>query len=191
MKQILSGFLLVSLSAECATGANLQITVRLVNGDVIAGRIRLAGERTAERIVRTAGIELIWMECGRTIPSPCGKNLNPGEFWLHVVAGEAPRSLPDAAGFAVLYPTTWGRDGYAGVFYRKVIETARSEECDPGLMLGATMAHEIGHLLLGSNAHSDRGVMRARVKREDVMQASRGELRFTTADAEADRKSVV
>ena len=89
----------------------------------------------------------------------------------------------------MIYPTDWGHDGYAGVFYRRVMETAKKEECDTGLMLGATMAHEIGHLLLGSNAHSARGVMRARLKREEVGQAARGDLRFTAEQAEAIRKA--
>jgi hypothetical protein len=31
----------------------------------------------------------------------------------------------------------------------------------PGILLGRAIAHEVGHLLLGSGYHSERGVMRA------------------------------
>ena len=184
MNRFFSGLLLATLTAA-APDAGLRITIRLVHADAITGRLRQAGERAAERILGSAGVELVWVDCGGTTPGPCGKNLEPGEFWLHIVTGEPPRTLPDAAGFAVLYPTIWGRDGYAGVFYRKVIEIAASEECDAGYTLGATMAHEIGHLLLASNRHSARGVMRARFNRADVVQAGRGDLRFTPEQTEA------
>src|ERR1041385_3746599 len=172
-----------------AAGADVQITLRLVNGEAIPSRIRRAGEQTAATILAAAGIELVWLDCGSIIPSPCGKALEPGEFWLHLVTGKPPRALPDAAGFAVLYPTTWGRDGYAGVFYQMVTAIASSEECDTGHMLGATIAHELGHLLLGSKTHSATGVMRARLKRAEIGQAARGGLRFTEEQTESIRRA--
>jgi hypothetical protein len=50
-------------------------------------------------------------------------------------------------------------------------------------ILGHVIAHEVGHLLLGTNSHSAVGVMRARWDREELEQASRGSLRFTPAQA--------
>jgi hypothetical protein len=44
-------------------------------------------------------------------------------------------------------------------------------------------------VLLGSKTHSSRGVMRNRLKHEDVGRASRGDLRFTGEQAEAIRKA--
>ena len=40
------------------------------------------------------------------------------------------------------------------------------------------MAHEIGHLLLGVG-HSPTGIMRAKLNRWDLLQAGRGQLKFT------------
>jgi hypothetical protein len=55
---------------------------------------------------------------------------------------------------------------------------------DRATLLGRTLAHELGHLLLGTNAHAPRGLMRARwadaVVRNDVThdwQFSRREAR--------------
>ena len=44
------------------------------------------------------------------------------------------------------------------------------------------MAHELGHLLLGANAHSKWGLMRARWTREDLVAADRGELSFSNSE---------
>ena len=35
-------------------------------------------------------------------------------------------------------------------------------------LLGLAIAHELGHVLLGSNSHSDLGLMRGRWNREDL-----------------------
>ena len=44
------------------------------------------------------------------------------------------------------------------------------------------MAHELGHLLLGANAHSKWGLMLARWTREDLVAADRGELSFSNLE---------
>jgi hypothetical protein len=59
------------------------------------------------------------------------------------------------------------------------VEAAAAGHIDAGLLLGATMAHEIGHLLLGRDAHSLNGVMAPRFRRREMEMAARGELRFT------------
>ena len=41
------------------------------------------------------------------------------------------------------------------------------------------MAHELGHLLLGSTGHSDKGIMLARWEVNQVRQLMMGRLRFT------------
>jgi hypothetical protein len=53
------------------------------------------------------------------------------------------------------------------------------------------MAHEIGHLLLGSNSHSATGIMRAQWSRKDLQRASLEILRFTPAQAERIRADVL
>ena len=45
------------------------------------------------------------------------------------------------------------------------------------------MAHELGHLLLGSNSHSRAGIMRAHWQGEELHRLSRGNLWFTSEQA--------
>jgi hypothetical protein len=49
------------------------------------------------------------------------------------------------------------------------------------------MAHEIAHLLLGTNSHSMVGIMKARWQEEDLRSARKGELLFTLAQSQTMR----
>ena len=144
----------------------------MVNSEMIPETIRRQGVRHAAQILQSAGVAVHWVEC------PCPGESGRNEFRLHVL-DRPPQRLRDAAGFAVIYPAGDGSDGYAGIFYRNVIATAEREDADLATALGVSLAHEIGHLLLGSNRHSRGGVMGARLRRADLLVAHRGELRFT------------
>jgi len=67
---------------------------------------------------------------------------------------------------------------------------AEHSQADVWQVLGAAIAHEVGHLLLGSAAHSGQGVMRATWEKEQLELASIGELVFTTEQAAKIRSAV-
>jgi hypothetical protein len=46
------------------------------------------------------------------------------------------------------------------------------------------MAHELGHLLLGSNGHASQGIMRPRWQHEELVKAAMGTLVFTPEQAQ-------
>ena len=179
--------LLILCFLSTAAGAEVQITVRIVNADVVPEKTRVAAERVASEILRSAGVGVTWVECGAGEAARCRSPLGHAEFWLHLLDRKPPRRLADATGFAVLYPARDRRDGYAGVFYQKVAEEAGNEHLDPAVILGATMAHEIGHVLLGTKAHAVMGAMRARLRRAEFEEAMRGALRFTPQESETIR----
>jgi hypothetical protein len=56
-------------------------------------------------------------------------------------------------------------------------------------VLGITMAHEIGHLLI-SQGHSAEGIMRAKLTEKDWQLACRGQLRFHPKEEEIIRKGM-
>ena len=62
----------------------------------------------------------------------------------------------------------------------KVADGLASEVSD---VLGATVALEIGHILLGSKAHTRSGIMCSRFQRTHIGMAARGELRFAPEQA--------
>ena len=55
----------------------------------------------------------------------------------------------------------------ASVSHRRVREDANDFRVMPQVVLGPVLAHELGHLLLGPNSHSEKGIMRLRWQPED------------------------
>jgi len=87
-----------------------------------------------------------------------------------------------------------GRIAY--VFYDQVQQTAegysaRRDFFDRGELLGAVIAHEVGHLLQPSGfGHSRTGVMRGVWDRTQVRRAVFGELEFSGQEAQEMRRAV-
>jgi len=71
----------------------------------------------------------------------------------------------------------------AHVFFRQVQEFARIYHIDLSSMLGHVIAHEVGHLLLPTFAHSPTGLMRAEWDDMQVRDAARRALTFTDGQA--------
>ena len=76
----------------------------------------------------------------------------------------------------------------ASVYYEFALRRARSDDAEFELpiILGCVMAHELGHLLLGSNSHSDKGIMLAAVGSESGPAADDGEVAFHARPVKAD-----
>jgi len=102
-----------------------------------------------------------------------------GSYRIQIMTAPLRNLSADAAGFAVLTPGDWG---YAAISYPAVEQTANSLEADTGDLLGAAIAHEVGHLLLGK-AHTRSGIMQARFRLREIEMAGRGELLFDAGQA--------
>lgn len=136
------------------------VAIHLTSAPEIPSRTLHAAQERAAHMLASARIRPLW--------------LDRADLQLQIVATE-PRGLPtDAAGFAVLIP---GATGYAAVSWPAVSRGAKQMEVDPAVLLGAAMAHEIGHLLFGPS-HTHSGVMSPRLGPKEMKLAGRGELRF-------------
>jgi hypothetical protein len=153
------------------------ITVRVLNPAGVPAKTLRKAERVAATILDAAGITITWMEC------PCLPTLGRHDFWLHLLKDRPPKMQVDTTGFAVLTPERDGAVGYAGVVWPAVEEVADGLESEVSDVLGATVAHEIGHILLGSKAHTRSGIMCSRFQRTHIGMAARGELRFAPEQA--------
>jgi hypothetical protein len=80
-------------------------------------------------------------------------------------------------------PAEKGTAAAAGVFYDRVEKLARGDAASTAMILGHAMAHELGHLLLGTNSHSRHGLMKAQWNRRDLQLASAGDLDFMAHQA--------
>ncbi len=73
-----------------------------------------------------------------------------------------------------------GRIAY--VFFEPVEALAVRSGADPARVLGAAIAHELGHLLLPTGLHSPTGLMQVRWGASEASAAGRGELRFAARE---------
>lgn len=149
-----------------------SLTVSVYNYAAIP-RERLAkAEAFAARSFRTVGIELTWVECPTSKDDTerfraCQQaNDGPGLFLKILperIAAWIPRSKEseDILGIAL------ASDAF--VLYLRVREMADDWRLPEYVVLGRTMAHELGHLLLGENSHAATGLMKPRFSRHDVL----------------------
>jgi hypothetical protein len=137
---------------------------------IVHDTVGLAGPQIAEArttvnaILEQAHLQTDWHLC----PAPnlgvdagdplCAAAAPDGAVVVRVV--RATRAVP---------PETLGTarvDGangfFATVFVDHVRALAAQARFDPGVLLGRAIAHEIGHLLMGTKAHASAGLMRGR-----------------------------
>ena len=142
-------------------------------------------EREAGRILSNAGVRTSWFECpaehsdaeSQAICQNGWGAINIGLRILVKPLAFGNRFQGDHLGFAI-------SPALASVYYD---DRQRFAGDDVGLglpmILGCFIAHEIGHLLLGSNSHSKQGVMQAEWGERQIHQAVAGDLLFTSNQA--------
>ena len=138
-------------------------------------------QQITSRIFRNAGIELVWIACPADNETPATYPDCRGPFGLQDLV---VRIRQDAIGEVSLQGDVFGlaliaKDGgfsrQAYVFFGRLENLAWGNvqkaswgqlvshippRAYSSVMLGVVLAHELGHLLLGSNSHSNQGIMR-------------------------------
>jgi hypothetical protein len=164
--------MLIGFAAAKSPASDPRMVLLLANTGAVPARVLHQAEFSAAAVLARAGVRLEMVDC--TIEA-CAAIAG---FWIEFVDRIPKGRHAETAGYAVLYPAAEGIDGYAVVAWRPVEEGAVRQNLEAGLLLGATIAHEIGHLLLGKDAHSMNGVMAPRFRRREMEMMARGELRF-------------
>ncbi len=145
----------------------------------------------AADVLSKAGVPTRWLDCSMSVPDEelepaCRVPPGPTVLVLKILPREMAQrfTVPEASfGFASL-PNRKGQFGReAVVFYHRVTELAADMDSYRSVALGHLLAHEIGHLLLGSGSHSRQGVMRATWQNKDLEKAIRGKMHFTPKQA--------
>jgi hypothetical protein len=162
-----------------------KITIAVYNRSKMRTSILTAGQGVAEEVLLRATVESIWINC--PVPNTpeanpeCSHPPNPTKLNLTVVPHWAGRVLnSDILGLALEGD---GFGSYCYVFQERVDELAAAAHISPAGLLGSAMAHEIGHLLKGSNSHSPQGLMLAHWYANELRNSAMGSLNFTADDA--------
>ncbi|MFB3922004.1 MAG: hypothetical protein ACE145_09795 [Terriglobia bacterium] len=168
-----------------------SIRVRVYDYARVERRILAAAEKEAAQILAQAGIATVWVDCPLEAADyeahpACHQPLTPADIILRFVSSSMEKGLPfdhSKVGFALV--SKEGPPGsFASVFYQRILSLARGDESALGLGLGRATTHEIGHLLLRTEEHSKRGIMRGDWRQRDFCD---GTAMLLFAREEADR----
>lgn len=185
--------ILIFLSSICYSqpNHNPQLTVFVYDDARVPSVLIEKAEREADRVFVAAGLKVSWTNC------PAGKRvvtdqvvcepLGPPQLSVRIV--QRSRYLTDAT-FGLAYISDTGPSRYCDVFYNRVQDLQQQGVASISSVLGHVLAHEIGHLLLGTNSHSRTGIMRAQWQADELRAASMGRLLFSSEEGERIREQV-
>jgi hypothetical protein len=162
------------------------ITLRVVNEADAGERTLLRAEKEAAAILGRSGVDLVSLTCEAgqvnwANDNPCQRDPKPTDFWLRIMARRPAATPGDTLGFTEIDETM--DFSSAGVYYPAAVEATKTFRADLYQVLGAAIAHEVGHLMLGANAHSPQGVMSPHWSKAQYVLISIGELGFSSDQA--------
>lgn len=173
-----------------------RLTIRVYNYTDIEPRTIEQTRREASRVLLSAGIDVRWEQCRTSEKdanqdASCAQRAGAHVIQLRLHSLEMAKKMTKRSiEFGYSIPLENGFGIIAGVYVDRTSEMARSLGLDLHVVLGHTIAHEIGHLLLGTNSHTNTGVMRRTWRDREVRLAITGLLGFTEAHAEEMRARV-
>ena len=153
-----------------AVAQNLPLHACVRNDAHVADDTLEEARRVVSGIYAQAGLTLSWYldDCTVTLI------LKPR------ASEDTARRAKDAMGYTPGGGEERGR--LAFVLINRVNEIADGYSTARSLVLGAAIAHELGHLLV-SGEHTRTGIMKAYLNQSDFRKARNGELRFTAEQA--------
>ncbi len=192
-KILLVSFLWMSkLSVSPATTGTeprvARINVRVWDTVHVPSYILDQAKTITEKVYERAEIEIAWSHCV-AIPSPenfkCANPAGPGDILVRVYpsAKDVVSKTSHFTGGAAIPLIADSARGIVLLFYDHLERTARDGNIPLEVVLGITMAHEIGHLMI-SPGHAVEGIMRGTLTREDWLLARQGKLRFHPKEVE-------
>lgn len=181
---ILMGFLTTGLVAQDQQPA-LRIYVYDHAG--VPQETLAHAERRASDVFRQAGVQTAWYTCSTlgTVRYNCAGLLGPNTVTLQIV--HDGRQIQDSV-FGAAFLGADGMGQQADIYFDRIRNFSQDEELALPDITGYVVAHELGHLLLGLNAHSWLGIMKATWERSQLEKANKGELWFSRPEAKTIRR---
>jgi len=157
----------------------LALTVRVFIYAPVPSSEMSAAERVASKIFQKAGLEMTWLDCPMTgtpatLNPACSAFMTLAEIHLNIMPDfpKIPQVEESAMGFALTVPPP-DRGQFASISYGQVRrQLLHASQLTLDQLLGRGMAHEIGHLLLGTNSHAPTGLMSAQWSEQKMKLAA-------------------
>jgi hypothetical protein len=169
-------------TSQTAIPVRPEISISVFDYSGVSPELLVSAEQDARRIFQLTGVETVWVTC---LPKP--ENIEPNPCYTvnathlvlkilpHAISGHV-RDRSNVLGDAIVDEKGVGY--YAYVFYDRVQRVAHEHRLRHALLSGV-LAHEIGHLLLGSKSHAISGIMSAHWNDEELRRISEGTMFFT------------
>jgi hypothetical protein len=181
-----SGIFPKTLSAhEHVQLSALNLTVSVFNDAGAEPSVWLQAQGRATEILRRSGISLTWLDCGSPVSRMPDANCSAISYPTHLSVRVVPKISPVKGHiFGQTFQDAAGEGNYVLVYYASIKAFRAATTVPAGELLGCVVAHELGHLLLGTASHSSTGLMSAVWQDPELQQVVRGNLLFTGDEGE-------
>ena len=168
-----------------------SVQVRLYDSAIVPAADQTVALRAAAGVLAAAGLDITWLVCGRSDsagnPAACTKPLTRDELAVRLVRlPGSPSARGELSMGYSLIDTGLAGGSLATVYVDRVAwlsaQAGPHAAIDCDTVLGYAIAHEIGHLLLGTNVHGAAGLMRAVWSRAQLQRNNPADWLFTTAE---------
>jgi len=167
------------------------LVVRVYDGADLPARDVREATRVATGILAAGGVDVLWKDCPRTATSPdanaCRQPLARNEAVLRLIPAATSMTAESASLGFTLLDSAGRRPVLSTIFMDRVADVARRARVDRWLLTGRAMAHELGHLLLGTSSHAQAGLMRAFWSDQTLRSWSRADWELMPSEVEAIR----
>ena len=172
---------------EEVPGQPRHLQVSLFNDAQVDSATLAEAQSRASAIFSHSGIEVDWLVCAAANPNdfvPRRTACSVLTWPSHLSVRIRSRGVSVSADtFGQAFVSAEGEGLYSNVYYQNLARSARHPELSDAELLGCVLAHELGHLLLGTNSHSASGLMQARWDSSTLRTAALSSLFFTPAQS--------
>ena len=178
--RVISVAMLVSAAAPAFAGQSM--TVAICNLNQVPSTIIEHAKVETTYVFRSMDVEIHWKDCDGNLFTEDGRVL--ADFIVRVhPGGHVPKVGPvslETMGRA--YMDSSGKGYMVDAYYGAIHEmTVQFPSVGNDQLLGYTMAHELGHLLIGPG-HRANGIMRAAWGRKEIQALHQRRLKFQQAE---------
>jgi hypothetical protein len=170
--------------------------VRVCNNFGVRSDDLQVAQGQAEAVLRDAGIDVLWMNCGfrdyvpADAPAACRQAPEGNDLILRLQRGTPTAGSRVSMGFS------WVNEGALPAFLSTVLvdvvwSMSRGTSFEPRALLGFAIAHELGHLLLNTKRHAETGLMRAVWSRAELSRTVVADWRFLDGEVATMREAIV
>jgi hypothetical protein len=158
--------LIAILFAGFPASGHYDLRVYVCGNTAVDEGTMTAAQTAVKHVFESSGVEIVWTN-------------DPSALRVQILDGKFHDVRDGAVGYAVLS----GSSSYAVVSLPAARAVAEKENAPLSTVLAVAVAHEIGHVLLGSAHHCLTGVMSATLDRKMLLNALSGSLHFASRES--------